>query len=86
VTEYEQLRGGLGDGAGRTTNADVVFSFRDKDKGLAAAAQRRALAVLRMRHTDELKEIFEAEYRALAARQGYEEVEVIERKMVKRNA
>lgn len=82
VSEYEELLGDRADKPGRpkgTQANDVAFSFKGRDHSLAAAAKRRAMAVLLAEGRERAREIFENEYEVLVQRQGYEDVPVVKR-------
>jgi protein tyrosine/serine phosphatase len=53
----------------RPGNGEAMFPVQG-DKNLEAKARSRALAVLRYRHEDELREIYLAEYRYLERKIG----------------
>lgn len=83
ATAYETMMQKMGkdpDTVGRPAGSvEVSFSMKDKDRNLSVVAKRRALTVVHAEQRDRLRELFEQEYAALAARQGYEEVVVRER-------
>lgn len=77
-SEYEEIMGDRAGKVGRLPGGEIVFSTTDKDRNLARKAQSRALVVLRKRHAEELRDIYESEYEYLAEQQGYEEIQVVE--------
>ncbi len=81
---YEEMFTGREARAGRPTGSDashVAFSFRNKDRRLATQAKSRVYAMLIAKHRSWARETFENEYAVLAARQGYEDIEVREHKV-----